>query len=341
MKRLRENLFLMLVFCVVSLGLGAQVHAQEQWVKFPEGTFRVFSNSSDSPSSENESFRQLVIVVHGSYKNAHDYYQSMMIASQMDSQQLGSKASPGSSETLVIAPAFKTPEDQRGPDELTYTDEGWLRGDPSLNSKLSVGISSFKLIDSLVQSSLEKHPNIRQVTITGHSAGGQLTQRYAISSFIEDRYPKVHFKYVVSNPGSYTYLSPLRPYKNINSTRPVFMLPFGDCSNYNDYKYGLDSPNEYVGQKAKHQLIFDYLKRKVIYLIGEKDTESATIDMSCEAKLQGWNRLERASYFFSFLNQFFPKQHNHELRVVPGVGHSQAGIYRSPIGVSTIFGSKK
>lgn len=70
-----------------------------------------------------------------------------------------------------------------------------------------------RLIEALVVPG--RYLSLKEITIAGHSAGGQFVQRYAAGTTIEQR-PSVSarslaFRYVAANPSSYLYLFPRQP----------------------------------------------------------------------------------------------------------------------------------
>ena len=82
----------------------------------------------------------------------------------------------------------------------------------------------------------DRYPNLREVTIAGHSAGGQFVQRYAAGTRIEQQ-PAIaalglRFRYVVANPSSYMYLFPREP-----------DALTGRCPRFDEYKFGLTDVN--------------------------------------------------------------------------------------------------
>lgn len=65
--------------------------------------------------------------------------------------------------------------------------------------------------------------------MAGHSAGGQLAQRYAAISPSEDGLPRnVTMRYVAADPSSYLYLRPERPY--FDPGEPGFDVPYRSSS---------------------------------------------------------------------------------------------------------------
>lgn len=274
----------------------------------------------------NNEIEQAIIVVHGFALNFETYFSTMQALSN---QQKVDRS------TLVIAPHYRT--DTESPlaqaDELLWTDEGWLSGDSALNQN---NLSAFSMIDELIHLLENKNnfPKLKLIILTGHSAGGQLTQRYAIGTLIDQKYPSTHFRFIVANPGSYAYLTN----KRLDPLQPgIFSVPQNpNCADYNDYKYGLNQANVYMSQASPLVAIQNNLRRDVFYLIGEKDTLTEDFDLSCPALLQGPNRLMRGLNFKASLDFEFPG-HKHQLITVPGVGHTQWGMYTSPLGVQTLF----
>ena len=63
-----------------------------------------------------------------------------------------------------------------------------------------------------------------------------------------------------------------------------------------------------------------------IYLMGEEDKQSDYLDRSCEANLQGKNRIERAYNFFYYVKKHFPK-HNHRFLSLDNVDHDNFKVY--------------
>ena len=267
---------------------------------------------SHNLKTPNALIEKVFISVHGSERNAHSYFNS--IEAMVKREGVIDK-------TIILAPHFKEALDPMVPQELYYSSEGWLSGDEALNSP----VSSFEVIDYLMGLLANKSvfPNLKEIVMTGHSAGAQLTQRYAVGSNSDRIYPDINFRYIVANPGSYVYLTKNRP---VNLTLPC---------NFNDYKFGLDHLNAYM-QKNISQLINHYTSKQVIYLLGEQDIISDNIDQSCPAQYQGKTRLERGQFYKAQLEREFP-QAQHFLFTVPGIGHTQYGMYTSAVGQKVLF----
>lgn len=274
----------------------------------------VFSHFvSHDLKTANSNIEKVIITIHGSERNSHTYYNSI---------EAMAKREGVSEKTLIIAPHFKEPQDVLLPQELYFSAEGWLSGDEALNNQV---ISSFEVLDHIISLLGDKKvfPNLKDVVMTGHSAGGQLIQRYAAGSGIDSKFSSVHFRYIVANPGSYLYLTKNRP---VNSTLRC---------NFNDYKFGLDHLNSYM-QKSFTKIIPQYVSKEVVYFLGEQDIISDNIDQSCPAQYQGKTRLERGRSYKAQLDKEFPRA-AHYIFTVPSVGHTQYGMYTSPLGQKVLF----
>ncbi len=299
-------------FCLIFLSLSSVCLAlpPETTLDYKGSVFSHFvSHDLKTPNSQIE---KVIISVHGSERNAHTYFNS--IEAMVKREGVVDK-------TIILAPHFKEALDPLQPQELYFSPEGWLSGDEALNG----AVSSFEVIDHIMELLANKSifPNLKEIVMTGHSAGAQLTQRYAAGSNSDGIFPDIHFRYIVANPGSYLYLTKNRP---VNPNLP--------CS-FNDYKFGLDHLNTYM-QKNVSQLIAQYTSKQVVYLLGEQDIISDNIDQSCPAQYQGKTRLERGRFYKAQLEVEFP-QARHFLFTVPGIGHTQYGMYTSAIGQKVLF----
>lgn len=237
-------------------------------------------------------------------------------------------------KVLLLSPKFKTLEDEPALDEMYWSESGWKIGE---SSKDGSNLSSFTVVDELVAQLADKdrYPNLKEIYISGHSAGGQFVQRYAMLSNTPNKYKKYDFKFFVLNPSSYIYLDKKRP---VPSKENEFVSPYHkkgpwrkrfrslvDAPGFNHYKYGLDELVPYVTLKKKKILKY-YGQRQVYYGVGTEDTGDDMLDMTPPAMLQGQNRYERAKNYFYRLNQIYDNRHKHELIEVPGVAHDGKGM---------------
>ncbi|ABA76651.1 alpha/beta hydrolase [Pseudomonas fluorescens] len=268
---------------------------------------------------------RVLIVIHGRLRNAETYRKSGEVAAELAGQ---------TANTLVIAPQFLNESDvslySLPASVLRWQGNDWMGGG------LSTGpnpLSSYAALDEIVGrlSDRKQFPDVKQIVIFGHSGGAQVVQRYALLAQEQPalKTEGIRLRYVVANPSSYAYF---------NEQRPV-AFDHAKCPGFNRWKYGLMDPPIYSGGQTPAQLEGRYVKREVIYLLGQQDTDPQhpALDKSCAAKAQGAYRLERGKLFFGYLLRRHPEGINQRLIEVPGVGHNGDGMLTSPEGQKALF----
>src|SRR5262245_55325348 len=282
---------------------------------------------------------RVVIVIHGSRRDSDAYLADVMAAAQ---------AAGKAQQTLVIAPQFLEEEDVVAwslPPTLPFWDDGWREGDRSRSTVANprpARVSSFAVVDAIVDvvATPGVFPNLRSIVITGHSAGGQFVNRFAAGSAAPDLHPGRSFRYVIANPSSYLYFTPER---RVAGVPGAFAVPSAQeiaaCPTYDDYRYGLKKLNHYMAAVGPALITTRYRTRTVEYLIGELDTGTDGLSLTCAAMLQGERRLDRGTIYFAYLKHVFGigVVDEHRLRIVPGVGHDASGIYLSQPGRDALF----
>jgi hypothetical protein len=264
------------------------------------------------------SITRVVLAVHGVSRNARGAFNSLVTAATSADVR---------SETLIVSPLF---------DEDGWSG-AWKEGGWSFEPGR---ISSFAAADELILALTDpaNFPNVREVVVAGHSAGGQFTQRFAATSSIDGDRPGLKYRFVVANPSSYVYLNDLRP----NASTPDYsIVRFGTpdrCPTYNTYKFGLDERSGYVGHLTSDQIRAQYMRRYVVYLLGDNDNDinAADLDHSCEADVQGAHRLARGQFYYRHMMLFY-RWNRHRRLVVPGVGHRGGAMFNSPNGREALF----
>jgi len=272
---------------------------------------------------------RVFIVIHGTLRNADAYYAS--------GRQVVEKAGAAGAGTMVVAPQFLTRADVRafslGASTLAWTQEGWKGGEPA---RQPGPVSSFAALDALLAHFADRslYPSLSTVVVIGHSAGAQLLQRYAVAGREGDTLARtgVAVRYVVANPSSYLYFDDERP--NADA------LAGGACPRATEWKYGLKSAPPYVASQDVRDLETRYVARRVVYLLGQADTNPYThfIDRSCAAMAQGPYRLARGLAYFDYLKKRHPDDLAQQVVEVPGVGHDGLGMFTSVCGLAVLFG---
>ncbi|MDR5667133.1 alpha/beta hydrolase [Burkholderia cenocepacia] len=272
---------------------------------------------------------RVFIVIHGTLRNADAYYAS--------GRKVVDKAGSAGAGTMVVAPQFLTRADIRAfslpASTLAWTQEGWKGGEPARQPS---PVSSFAALDALLAHFADRrlYPSLSTVVVIGHSAGAQLLQRYAVAGREGDALARtgIAVRYVVANPSSYLYFDDERP--NADA------LAGGACPRATEWKYGLKSAPPYVASQDVRDLETRYVARRVVYLLGQADTNPYThfIDRSCAAMAQGPYRLARGLAYFDYLKKRHPDDLAQQVVEVPGVGHDGLGMFTSACGLAVLFG---
>ena len=296
----------------------SQVHRLDR-ISLESGlTLPCYSNFSLSSGG---AVRRAVVVVHGINRNAQDYFESIDRAA----------ADIGVAEdTIIVAPCFQIEKDEREDHDAFWTDSGRTSWKDGGGAVAPARFSSFTVMDVVLTALADKDrfPQLTWITLVGHSAGGQFTQRYAAGGRAPDTLRDVTIGYVTANPSSYLYL---------NSYRPIGENLLELCPGYNDYKYGLERRNEYCSVLNGEQIRQQYISRRVTYLLGSADIDQDDdFETDCAANAQGGSRFERGRFYYSAMRMFFPSA-QHDLIIVPEVGHEYDAIFNSAQGKAAIF----
>ena len=285
----------------------------------------LFSNMDIN--EENSQADKAIVVLHGSNRNADEYFNSIYSAASYLSIQ---------NETIIIAPQFLLLEDieswELSPDTPYWQNlTGWTIGNKSISTTQhprDFQLSSYTIMDSLLSFIDSKFANVNDIILVGNSAGAQFINRYAGGSSLAFN-DKIRF--VISAPSSFLYFDENR-YQYPNS----WAVP-SNCSNYNIYKYGLEDLNDYMSISGEDSIIARYLKRDIMYLVGEQDNGGTN---DCQSMVQGQNRLERTLTYYNYLQYFYNSEitNNHKIAIIPNVNHNHNQIFNSSCGRKAIFG---
>lgn len=320
----------LLVFSLM-LGLGAT-----EALKVGEGHILVWRTHA-LQSGVHRGVTRGYVMVHGTNRNAEDYFR-WALASTAAADRLDS--------TAVVAPHFKARSLQGKGDpvesgEWYWTNEGWKAGLQALNGS----VTSYDTMDRILEcfNDAARFPDLKEVVVAGHSAGGQFVQRYAAFNRQEPKM-RVRVRYVPANPSSYVYLDGLRLSQG-GSCSPqggctgefVRYWDAENCTTYNQYRYGLEKLEGYAAGMDPEQVRRQFVARDVTYLVGELDTrtDDPTLDRSCPAQAQGPNRRERGTAFWNYMKQRFQAQHG--FAIAPGCGHAAVCVFAGPAGVRAVF----
>lgn len=299
-------------------------------VNTPNGSLRLPYYTNYPLEVINEDMSSAIVVIHGSARNALNAYETML-----EVVDLGMAIN-----TLVVAPQFLTTEDlsahNLANDYFYWSENGWKSGANSRNDASHprpFRMPSYEVLDIIIQHITFKFPNLQQLIVVGHSAGGQYAQRYAATSVISDTLCNkgVSTRFIVANPSSYVYMNEERINDNNESYIP------NTCSDYNEWKYGLDNLYTYPRRLGKGAIRSNFRNNYVTYLMGtaDNDPNDSSLDTSCEAMLQGNNRYDRALRFYQHIQHYFGDNiyNRHKFVAIEGVGHNDHDVYLSPEGM--------
>lgn len=296
--------------------------------------------------TRNDAITRVLVMVHGAGRNADNYFSSAMAAAFL---------ADALENTLVIAPRMASNdgqgcEDQLAQNEISWNCGTWRSGGPSLSHP---NVTSFDFLDEILRKVARKSvfPNLRAVVVAGHSAGGQVTNRYAMSSKVHDNLG-VPVSYVVSNPSSFAWPSNERPTAaawTLTANPPGYIpevregarafVPLGSgrgCTTYNQWPAGLENRSGYSASLTDEQIKRQLAARPTTYLAGELDILPLYgFDSSCSAMAQGPTRLARSQAYGKFVNEKLGAKH--EVVVVPACGHNARCMFTSDAALPLIF----
>ena len=267
-----------------------------------------------------------VLVLHGRLRDADVYYRSARTAQ--------AAAGDAGRQAIMIVPQFLADVDVDAwhlpPDTLHWSLEGWEGGSDAMGPSSA---SSFDALDAILAKLADRtlFPNLKEVVVAGHSGGAQVVQRYAIAGQAEASLNAagIAVRYVVANPSSYAYFDKARPDPEIADS----------CPRYNDWKYGMDARPSYLAAPSASALEKAYVSRRVIYLLGTRDTnpDHPALDKTCMAETQGPYRYARGHAYFAAMQARDGGTPNHSLWDVDGVGHDGDRMLTSPCGLKALF----
>ena len=274
-------------------------------------------HSNLESNRRNSKITTLIVALHGTLRNGADYYKDIC-------QSINNK----NGNFLIISPTYKRVDDERDENEFFWGRkwyQKWKYGYIAQNHK---SMGSFDIMDHLLEkaSSSEIYPNLKEVILIGHSAGGQFVQRYASATQIRSKV-SANLRFVVSNPSSYLYLHKSRV---TFSSDFIEYFPIRErCPDYNEYIYGVEGElPQYLRKYTPDELKHNFAKNRVIYLMSEEDKGTDYLDRSCGAKLQGLNRIDRAYNYFQYIRKNF-RTHSHEFYSIPHIGHDHLKVFQS------------
>jgi pimeloyl-ACP methyl ester carboxylesterase len=300
--------------------------------------------SLDRPNSK---VTRALIMVHGALRNADHYFRTATAAGFL---------AGALDNTVIIAPRFAASRDTHATNEVMWPERGdtWRSGGMSPSNPT---LSAFDFVDEIVRELANKKtfPNLKQIVVTGHSAGGQFTNRYEMSNKTYGTLSGVSITYVVADPSSYAWPASVRPLPagdaNPATADKEALGPTGEkvhadftygpfdstkALRYNHWPAGLQDRKGYTAQMSDAQIVKQLVERPTTYLLGQVDVlPLGGFDSSASAMAQGPTRRARGEAFFKYVNETLGAKHN--AIIVSECGHNDRCIYTTKDVLPVIF----
>ncbi len=273
---------------------------------------------------------EMILAIHSSSYNPDYYLDNTLLLLRSQPQRM--------KKTLIFAPALYRQDKTTLTDIVTWRNAPFWGTSRALYKGRKIRLSAYEILDHILTSIMTSghFPNLDNIMVLGHSAGGQLVNRYAACNTIEDTVAINHhvsMRYLVMAPSSYVYMDG----KRISRSDPTtFIFPFNAYKKYNDWGYGLEHLYSY--HKRHHitaeMIRLQYRYRRVLYLVGDQDTTDAALSKTKSAMLEGGNRLERLKIYYQHLQNHYGKEIStyHTMAIIKGVGHSSRKLMLSEEG---------
>ena len=333
-------LFLMLIFVSRSFATEIEIAAQRYYIDVG-GTKVAFPyECSHDLLVQNESVTRLIYAIHSSSYNAKSYYHR--------AQAMLDKTPEQKDKTMIIAPHFLKKNKFENPESsgiLYWEVSPFWGSSKGVFEKKKIKISSYDVTDIILKDLVtnSSFPNLKTVIILGHSAGGQMTNRYAAVGRFEPEVAKpkgVEVRYIVMAPSSCVYFNTERV---VPGSRKQFEIIENRPEKFNDWGYGLDNWYSYHSKSklVTNSIVQEYRAKKVLYLVGSKDCDEndTSLDKSEAAMLMGRHRLERAVIYYNYLKHIYgiDIERNQYLRIIEGAGHNGRSLMLSKSAIVYTF----
>lgn len=316
-----------------------------EWISLGGGPARSMVYRTYSLDTKNEAITRALVVVHGAGRDADNYFRNALAAAFL---------AGALDDTVVIAPRMASAaancHDKLDSNEISWNCNTWRSGGPAVSDP---NVTSFDFLDEILRKVARKDvfPNLKLIVVTGHSAGGQVLNRYEMANQVHDQLG-VPISYVVSNPSSYAWPDSTRPTDaaySVQAHAPGYIPELApntaafrnfsgarDCTTYDQWPYGMKDRTGYTAKQTDDQLKKQLVSRPATYLLGELDVlPLGGFDASCPAMAQGPTRLARGEAFGKFVNEKLGA--HHAVKIVPECGHNARCMFTSEDALPLLF----
>ena len=320
--------------------------ACEQWVTLGGGPARSMAYSTYSLDKPNSAITRAFILVHGTNRNADHYFETATAAAFL----------AGALEnTIVISPHLIASPDKPEPNEVVWPNRGdtWRSGGVSTSNPT---LSAFDFMDEILRKLANKKmfPNLKNIVVAGHSAGGQFVTRYEMANKVHGTLG-TNVSYVVANPSTYAWPAAVRPLPSgdadpatadkealgTDGEKVHTQFTYGPfdstkVAGYNRWPAGLDNRTGYTAQMTDSQLRKQLAERPTTYLLGQVDVlPLGGFDSSPVAMAQGPTRRARGEAFVKYITESLGAKPR--AIIVPECGHNDRCIFTTNIVFPAIF----
>lgn len=317
-----------------------------EWIVLGGGPSRSLVYRNFPLDKRNDALTRVLVSIHGAGRDADNYFRSTLAAGFL---------ADALENTLIVVPRLASSDgagcrDILAPNEISWNCNSWRSGGPAVSN---AGVTSFDFLDEILRKVARKElfPNLKAIVVAGHSAGGQVVNRYEMANQVHEKLG-IPITYVVANPSSYAYPDSERPTAEAYAmtAHPPGYIPqsapnvaafraYGDarnCTTYDQWPYGLRSHTGYAAKQPDDQLRRQLASRPTTYLLGELDIlPLAGFDGSCAAMAQGPTRLARGEAFGRYVNEKLGG--HHVVVIVPLCGHNARCMYTSEVALPLLF----
>jgi hypothetical protein len=257
------------------------VDACVRWVTLGNGPRRIMVYATYSLDRPDAAVTRALVMVHGAARNPDHYFETSTSAGFL----AGALA-----DTVIVAPRFAAGDDRLAENEVRWPEgaQNWRSGGALADDP---AMTSFDAMDAILRTLADKarFPNLREIVVAGHSAGGQFVTRYEMANLVHETLG-VPVSYVVANPSSYAWPAAVRPLPagdadpanagreavGDDGERVNARFTFGpfDASKlpyYDRWPMGLENRSGYAARSTAGALIRHLVERPTTYLLGQVD----------------------------------------------------------------------
>jgi pimeloyl-ACP methyl ester carboxylesterase len=320
--------------------------ACERWITFGSGPARSLVYGTHPLDASNSTITRALIMVHGAGRNADHYFATATAAGFL---------AGALDNTIILAPRLIASPDKPETNEVVWPNgsNSWRSGGMSPSNPT---LSSFDFIDEIVRklSNKKNFPNLTKIVVAGHSAGGQVATRYAMTSKVHGT-PGVSITYVVANPSTYAWPTATRALptgdadpatadkaavgedgEKVHTKYTFGAFDAAKAPNFNKWPAGIESPAGYSAGMTADQMTKQLAERPTTYLLGQVDIlPLGGFDSSPNAMAQGPTRRARGEAFYKYVTDSLHAKAN--AIIVPECGHNDRCIFTTDIVFPVIF----